>query len=64
MVLNKQTSSLENILAGVPQDSVFGPLLLASTSKTFADGQSLFSKDKDKQLPNLELYNNLDLISK
>ena len=52
--LNSQTSSWKNILAGVPQGSLFGPLLfliyindlpngIESICKIFADDTSLFS---------------------
>ena len=58
VALNGQTSSWKNILAGVPQDSVLGPLLfliyindlpngIESMSKIIADDTSLFSTVKD-----------------
>ena len=75
IVLNGQTSSWENILAVVPQGSIFGPILfwlhindlpqgIVSTCKICADDTLLFSKFKDKKHSNLELSNDLHLISK
>ena len=54
MVLNGQSSKWSHIMAGVPQDSILGPLLflvyindlpedLTTSAKLFADDTSLFS---------------------
>ena len=70
VVLNGQTSSWKNILAGVPQGSVLGPILfliyindlpdgIKSICKIFADDTSLFSKVKDKDCFTVELNNDL-----
>ena len=74
VVLNGQTSSWKNILAGVPQGSVLGPILfliyindlpdgIKSICKIFADDTSLFSKVKDKNCSTVELNNDLKIIS-
>ena len=75
VVLNGQISSWENILAGVPQCSLLGPLLFLiyindlpngteSICKIFADDTSLFSKLKDATFSDTQLNNNLNKISK
>ena len=75
VVLNGQTSSWQNIYAGVPQGSVLGPLLfliyindlpagLTSMCKIFADDTSLFSKVNDKSNSNVQLNSDLAKISK
>ena len=67
-------SSWKNILAGVPQGSVLGPILfliyindlpdgIKSFCKIFVDDTSLFSKDKDKNCSTVELNNALRIIS-
>ena len=58
MVLNDETSEWRRVLAGVPQDSILGPLLLlifindipaklGCNMKIFADDTSLFSLVRD-----------------
>ena len=75
VVLNGQNSSWKNILAGVPQGSVLGPLLfliyindlpngIESICKIFADDTSLFSKVKDATFSDTQLNNDLNIISK
>ena len=75
VVLNSQTSSWQNIYAGVPQSSVLGPLLfliyindllagLTSMCKIFADDTSLFSKVNDKSNSNTQLNSDSAKISK
>ena len=67
---NDQTSSWQNIYAGVPQLSVLRSLLfliyinhlpdgLTSMCKIFADGTPLFSKVNDKSNPNSQLNSDL-----
>ena len=74
VLLNGQTSSWKNVLAGVPQGSVLGPLLflicindlpdgLTSIFKIFADDTSLFSKVINKKKSEVEPNKDLKLIS-
>ena len=74
VLLNGQTSSWKNILAGFPQGSVSGPILfltyindlpdgIKSICKIFADDTALFSKVKDKNCSTVELSNDLKIIS-
>ena len=66
VVLNGQSSSWKNILAGVPQGSVLGPLPflicindlpngIESICKIFADDASLFSEAKDATVSHTQL---------
>ena len=75
VVLNGQTSSWRQVLAGVPQGSILGALLflvyikdlpnkLKSNAKLFADETSLFTIVKDKQESADVLNKDLSLISK
>ena len=61
VILNGQFSTWKNVSAGVPQDSILGPLLLliyindlteglSSNAKLFADDTSLFSVLHDIQI--------------
>ena len=74
VVLNGQSSLWENILAGVPQGSVLGPLLfliyindlpkgITSVCKIFADDTSIFSKIVDKNISAIQLNKDLEVIS-
>ena len=73
VILNGQTSSWRNILAGIPKGSVLGPLLffiyindlpneIKSICKIFADDTSLFSKVKDATFSDIQLNNDLNKI--
>ena len=75
VALNRQTSSLLNITAAVPQGSILGPLLfliyindipdeITSSFKIFADDRSLFSKIEYKSYSNFQLNKDLETISK
>ena len=70
VVLNDQTSSWTNVLAGVPQRSIVAPLFFliyvndlsdnfSSNPKLFADDTSLFSVVHDKNISANELNNDL-----
>ena len=74
VVLNGQCSSWKNILSGVPQGSVLGPLLfliyindlsdgIYSLCKIFADDTSIFSKMHNKHLSQTNLNNDLRNIT-
>ena len=74
VVLNGQTSSWTNVLAGVPQGSILGPLFfliyikdlsdeLSSNPKLFADDTSLFSVVHDKNTSAKKINNDLRKIS-
>ena len=70
VVLNRQTSNLENIHAGVSQGSILGPLLLliyindlaenpSSNPELFADDISLFSVVRDLNTAAVEFNDDL-----
>ena len=74
VVLNGQTSSWTNVLAGVPQGSILGPLFFliyindlsddsSSNPKLFGDDTSLFSVVHNKNTSAKELNNDLCKIS-
>ena len=75
VVRNGQTSNWNDILAGVPQGSILGPLFLLifindtpegtqSNIKTFANDTSIFSVIKDRISASITLNEDLYLISK
>ena len=75
VVLNGQTSNWKDILAGVPQGSILGPLLflifindipegIQSNIKIFADDTSIFSVMKDRISASVTINEDLYLISK
>ena len=74
VVLNGQTSNWKEILAGVPQGSILGPLFflifindipdgIQSNIKFFADDTSIFSVMKDSISVSVTLNEDLKLIS-
>ena len=69
-MLNGQSSSWANVMTGVPQGSILGPLLciiyindlldgLSSNAKLFADDTSLFSVVHDINASAIELNSDL-----
>ena len=74
VVLNGQVSTYKNIIAGVPQGYILGPLLfliyitdltegLTTNVKLFADGISLFSVVHDTQTSANDLNKDLKIIN-
>ena len=74
MVLNGQTSNWKEVLAGVPQGTILGPLCflifindipegIKSNIKIFADDTSIFSVLKDNDSDSAILSEDLNLIS-
>ena len=74
VVLNGQTSNWKEVLAGVPQGSILGPLFflifindipegIQSNIKIFADDTSIFSVLKDNERDSAILSEDLNLIS-
>ena len=74
VALNGQSSSWTNVNAGVPQESILGPLLfisyindlsdgLSSNAKLFADDTSLFSVVHDINMSAIELNKDLKNIN-
>ena len=75
VLLNGQVSDWSDVRAGVPQDSILGPLLyliyikdlsegLSSNAKLFADDASLFSVIHDSNTSALELDYDLAKINR